>query len=183
MYANPYLFGSTHLQGALQNNGPHVFWTLQMTLLYPGFAILMMRALNLVNNLEMPERQQRYGPYIATGICYLWNFVNMQHGHSPFPEIYIGFTLGATIGLFAAFFLNIFTKVSAHAVGMGGFVGMLLLLYPMSYHDIVNISLLLIVCAGAVGTSRMILGAHQPQEVYGGYLVGFGCQMLAAALV
>ncbi|MEZ4935194.1 MAG: hypothetical protein R2788_24050 [Saprospiraceae bacterium] len=33
-------------------------------------------------------------------------------------------TLGTTIALFTAFFFNNFTKISAHAVGMGGLVGL-----------------------------------------------------------
>ena len=35
--------------------------------------------------------------------------------------------LGATIALFIAFFINIFSKISAHAVGMGGLVAMVLI--------------------------------------------------------
>ena len=33
--------------------------------------------------------------------------------------------------------------------------------------------MVVIVLAGLVGTARMILGAHTPPELYGGYLVGF----------
>jgi len=41
------------------------------------------------------------------------------------------------------------------------------------------ILMVVIVLAGLVGTARMLLGAHTPPELYGGYMVGFLTQFIA----
>lgn len=37
--------------------------------------------------------------------------------------------------------------------------------------------------AGLVGTARLILDAHQPFDIYGGYLVGFSSQFIALRFI
>jgi hypothetical protein len=36
-----------------------------------------------------------------------------------------------------------------------------------------------LIAAGLVGSSRLILGAHEPNEIYGGYAIGFLAQFVA----
>jgi membrane-associated phospholipid phosphatase len=49
-------------------------------------------------------------------------------------------------------------------------------------HSISNndfILILAVIAAGLVGSSRLILGAHEPNEIYGGYAIGFLAQFVA----
>jgi hypothetical protein len=179
MLTNPFAFGGHDFGAAFGSNGLQFFRVFQMTYLFPAFAVAMMRFLGLVDSLELRQREERYGPYIASGICYLWFFVNLNWGIEGFPPLFTQFVLGATIGLFLAFFLNIFTKVSAHTTGMGGFVCIGLFLYTQSYWSSPFWLVGIFLAAGAVGTARLLLNAHTTQEVYGGYLIGFGSQMIA----
>jgi membrane-associated phospholipid phosphatase len=110
------------------------------------------------------------------------------------PPVFTTFVLGTIIGVFLAFFINIFSKISAHAVGMGGMIGMLFLLIALGPFDPVvihlggrgviqtsmaTVLLLCILIAGLVGTSRLLLKAHVSVDLYGGYLVGLGSQFAA----
>ena len=81
--------------------------------------------------------------------------------------------------LFVAFFLNLFTKISMHTVGMGGFLAMLIIIIARSYAGAGQLFIFGILACGLVGTSRMILGAHNSSDIYGGYFVGFLCQFVA----
>jgi hypothetical protein len=153
----------------------------------------MMKALGMVDSFELKDKQERIGPYIITGIFYLWIFVNFKN-NSQIPSAFTTFVLGSTIALFIAFFLNIFTKISAHAVGMGGLIGMVTILMILyDYHSfsfeiayvgniemgLSTLLMMVIMLAGMVGSARLLLKAHVPSQVYAGYVVGFSSQFFA----
>ncbi len=179
MYTNPFAFGGHDFSAALGSNVLPFVRVCQMTFLFPGFAVLMMRFLGMVDSIELKSREERYGPYIAAGICYLWFFINLNWGIEGYPPLYTRFVLGGTIALFLAFFLNIFDKVSAHAVGMGGLACMAFFLIPHNY--VVSPFWLagVFLVAGAVGTARLILEAHTLDQVFWGYVIGVCGQTLA----
>lgn len=166
------------------------------TFLLPGFGVALMKPLGFIRSLEMESKQERIGPYIITGIFYLWLFKNLFSG-SQVPSLFAVCVLGATVGLFFAFFVNIFTKISAHATGMGGLVAMVLLatvewrgsgmMIPM-FGGSLQISLtvllaLTVLFAGLIGTARLALKAHVPEDLYRGYAAGFTAVMLAEVLL
>jgi membrane-associated phospholipid phosphatase len=69
-------------------------------------------------------------------------------------------------------FITIRWKISAHMTAIGGLTGIFL---ALSLRLNVNGSLLLcglLLVAGMVGTSRILLGKHNPIQVYAGFLVG-----------
>ena len=151
----------------------------------------MMKALGMISSFEMKDRNERIGPYIITGIFYLWIFRNILD-NPDIPFAYSVFVLGATIGLFVAFFINLFSKISMHAVGMGGMLGMVVLIMTFfNYSSFVipigdgiqmsinTLFMLVILLTGVVGTSRLLLGAHEIRDLWGGFVVGFGTQIIA----
>ena len=143
-----------------------------------------MKMLGLVSTWTLEDKQERIGPYILTGIFYLWIFVNLQH-NPDVPTSYKSFILGATIGLFMGFFINIFSKISLHTLGMGGMIAVIGIVMGI-YNTRVNMTVILmltILAAGIVGTSRMILKAHEPADVWGGYAVGFFAQLVALRFI
>jgi len=158
--------------------------------LIPAIGMMLMKALGFVKTWQMDDKMDRTGPYIMSGVFYLWLFKNLISGGQT-PILFTAFVLGATISLFVCFFLNIFTKVSAHAAGMGGMVTMLIMLpfhwnmagamapffgFMVSWPVLIAIGVLL---AGAVGTARLALNAHTPADLYRGYLVGIFSVLVA----
>lgn len=184
MLVNPYQFGVPSMLEQI----PLVLLVFFSTFAIPAFGVLMMRLLGFVKTMQLEEPTERIGPYILTGVFYLWLFVNFLN-NNQIPIIYTSFMLGATIGLFIAFFINNFSKISAHAVGMGGITAFLLILMFVYRYDSINIAqgsfqlkyllLLLILLVGMVGTSRLLLKAHSLQDLYGGFLVGLAAQFIA----
>lgn len=191
MLANPYLFGVSSI--GEQQSVELILRVFFSTFLIPAIAVAMMRFLGFVQSMELPEKEERIGPYIVTSIFYLWLFRNFL-GNSVIPTAYTSFVLGATISLFIAFFINIFSKISAHTVGMGGLIGMVvitMLLFSYGAFEVTlplvgtfsltmaGVLIVVIILAGLVGTARLLLQAHDPLDLYGGYLVGFASQLLA----
>ena len=182
LWLNPYEFGVN--DGSDQM--PFLFLVLFSTVVIPGLAVVMMRFLGLVKSLEMKERHDRIFPYIITGIFYIWLATNVMKS-SQAPRDYVAFILGAAIALFLAFLINNFSKVSAHAVGMGGliaFFAIQLIIFhsPPIYLSFSNgafwvipllvILMLVILITGLVCSSRLVLGAHTHTELYQGILIG-----------
>lgn len=192
LLVNPYLFGVHSF--ADQQARVLLAGVFLSSFFIPAVAVLMLRFTGLLRSLEMPNKEDRIGPYIITGVFYLWLFRNFLD-KGKVPEIFVSFTLGATIGLFLAFFINIFSKISIHAVGMGGLVGVIVLILVVfpgyDFMDaagvrLLDMRLLLICCillSGLVGTARLYLRAHEPMDLWGGYLVGFAAQLIAARFI
>ncbi|MEO6758629.1 MAG: hypothetical protein ABIO24_04175 [Saprospiraceae bacterium] len=192
---NPYAFGVRTLGD--RNAMLLLISVFSTSFLLPGFGVALMKPLGLIQSLEMPDKMERIGPYIIAGVFYLWLFKNLASAGSQYPNLFTVCVLGATIGLFLAFLINIFTKISAHATGMGGMVAMLLLTaftwggsslymvvpgggFLISGTVVLALGLLF---AGAVGVARLALGAHTPVDLYRGYAAGFGAVLLANFLV
>lgn len=191
LLVNPYLFGVNSISD--KQSKLLILQVFLSTFFIPAFAVAMLRFTGMIKSMEMKTRQERIGPYIITGMFYIWMFRNFL-GSDQVPTAFSSFLLGASIGLFIAFFINIFSKISAHAVGMGGLVGMVVITMLLFSYDtftihstivgIVEMSMngvlvFVIVMAGIVGTARLLLQAHEPLDLYGGYLVGFASQFIA----
>lgn len=149
------------------------------TLVFPVIVLVLMRALKMIGSFELKTNKERIVPFIAISLFYFWTYLVVQKlgvGHY-FSHI----ALGASLGIFLAFFANVFYKISIHAVGVGGFVGVALTLTLISTYNLLFPLLLVILIAGAVGSARLYLGAHTPREVLSGYMVGLLGQMVAFA--
>ncbi len=166
-----------------------VYFTVTAVVL-PVIGMILFKKLELVKSHEMESRYERIGPLILTSLLYCWLSWNFYRagGQVPLPMTLV--TVGATLGLFMAFFFNNFSKISLHGVGMGGMVtAMIIVAYNWSYgyilmpgntaiHMIIMIIILLII-TGLVMSSRLILGAHNLGQVYHGLLVGVLGQLIA----
>ena len=189
LWTNPFSFGWRHVSEA----NTLLIIIVMTTITLPAIAILMMKALGWVNSFNLDTQHERIGPYIVAGIMYLSLYLHLTRAES-FPVSLRIAVLGTLIGLWTCFFINNFTKVSVHAAGVGGLVAMVALTkQTFGYNDaqiglvnginlVVPIDALLygsIIIAGAVCTSRLILKAHEPKDVYAGVIVGLGSIMLA----
>jgi len=188
---NPYAFSARSL-----TDKPAMLLLISVfstSFLLPAFGTALMKPLGLIKSLQMEDKLERTGPYILAGIFYLWLYKNLASGGHA-PALYTTFVLGATIGLFFAFFINIFTKISAHAVGMGGLFAMLLLTnsawggavfslpvlggaLQLSLNVVLALTAIL---AGLVGTARLSLGAHGAADLCRGYAAGVSAVLLAS---
>jgi hypothetical protein len=189
LLVNPYQFGVY----SILDQWKLVLLVFLSTFAMPMFAVVLMKTLGMVKSIELDDRQDRIGPYIITGVFYLTMFVSFKNNQGLPLSLSVAM-LGATIALFTAFFFNNFSKISAHAVGMGGLVGMSVVNAIFFSFDTftINLGLLggleistnlllitVIILAGLVCTSRLLLDAHTSAQLYGGLAVGFASQFVA----
>lgn len=191
MVMNPYLFPHS----GTKDMGLLLIVVTSLGVVIPGIAILLMLGIGLIESIHMPKRTDRIGPLIVTSIAYLWLYLNIRT-HSAIPIPYAVFVLGSLISLFLAFFINNFSKISLHAVGLGGFLlfylkslvtdgteylNISLASYHLSMHSILFLSFILCF-TGIALSSRIYLKAHTNQDIVGGFLVGIIGQLAAMLL-
>ena len=74
--------------------------------------------------------------------------------------------------------INIFWKISAHSIGIGGLAGLLVsICLRMGLYMPLYITVALLLC-GIVASARLVLQVHTPAQVYLGLLLGFGVQYI-----
>lgn len=179
IWANPYEFGG----GTVDMHMIQIIQVFFLTFGLPTASLLLMRAMGLIPDLQLENSKDRIIPYVSTGVFYLWLAVNAYYTPA-FPHTFTIICIGATAALFIAFIANIGSKVSLHAVGMGGLVAIaFIVMVSFSYEDISPLFLMVLILAGAVGTARLLLGAHQLNEVIAGYAIGILGQVAALMIL
>ena len=183
---NPFLFGSSGVAT------PTALLTLIQIFLYtfviPLVSVLIMLALEMISSVMIEDRTQRIGPLLLVMVLYFWVTYDLTQSND-IPNIFTAYMIGVVAALSLAFVINVADKISLHAVGMGGLVGMLLISLALfggqglSLGGVtISLGLVLIVgilLAGLVGSARLVLKAHNGLQVYMGYMVGFIPQILA----
>ncbi|MCC7050704.1 MAG: hypothetical protein IT239_02855, partial [Bacteroidia bacterium] len=130
--------------------------------------------LGWLSGLESPERNERKLPYIITAIYYTTAYYLLSK--LPLPSVILLSVLGASIIIIITSVINLFWKISAHMIGVGGLIGALLALSFKYLVDSGFILSLSILAAGLLGFARLQLKAHTPAQVYIGFLLGLSIQ-------
>ncbi len=189
-WINPYLFGVYHPTNS--RIVALIMMVFAYTFLIPACTSVMMKYLGFIESLEMQDRKERIGPLIVCMVCYFM-MSYMFYRNAEIPNACTIFMVGSSIALSVAFFINLFSKISLHALGMGGLLGMVvitMIYFSYGTFTIAGFSMsmnallmLVIILSGLVGTSRLLLEAHEPMDLYGGFFIGFGTQFLALSLL
>jgi membrane-associated phospholipid phosphatase len=181
---NPFLFGEATFERVFSFDGRGA-WFLTLfffSAVIPVLGILIMKGLGMINSLSMHTQDERKIPYVLTGMFYM-SLVATNAKITGLPLEIKSFALGATIALFIAFFINLFSKISMHTVGAGGFLGMIMILLLRGYAGTEYLFIFALLICGIIGTCRLLLGAHNPSDLYGGYMVGLFPQFIAVGYI
>ncbi|MDB5226849.1 MAG: hypothetical protein JWN78_1042 [Bacteroidota bacterium] len=173
LYTNPYSFAGMSHPVVIA-----IVWV--NTFMFPAIAILLMRKLGLVSDIEIPDNKQRIIPLVASIIFYVWAYLAIRK--TNYPYIMGVFMMGTLVSLFLSFVINVFYKLSLHMVGMSGALIAIMFLLLFSQTDLSYFFLAMLVLTGAVATARIYLNAHTLQEVYTGFLVGMFGQVIGLLL-
>nr|WP_246596919.1 hypothetical protein [Pontibacter aydingkolensis] len=143
------------------------------TFVIPGLGAYTMVRTGQLDSLEMSKREQRGLPLLFTGVCYTLT-AYLLYKVSALDEVFF-FIMGLiAVSVFLTYFVSLFWKVSAHSVGMGGALGLLLVLNRLMPDGSITMAIIVvIILSGAVLSARLALHAHTPAQVYTGYGAGF----------
>ena len=147
------------------------------TVMLPALLIHVYRRYQGWNLIELGHREKRMIPYILSIISYFTCVYVMERLHMPH---FMGSIIVAALAVqIVCALINIWWKISTHTAAIGGVAGALFAFaYYLGFNPVWWLCLVIIV-AGMVGTSRMILRQHSLSQVVGGFAVGFICAALA----
>lgn len=151
------------------------------TVLLPTYLIHLYRKYQGWSSFQLGMRDRRIIPYVISILCYftcfyLMNVLNMPH--------FMGSILvSALIVQVICAIFNIWWKVSTHSSAIGGVTGGLLAFSLIFNFNPVWWLCLVIVLAGMVGTSRMILRQHTLPQVVTGYTMGLIAAFIAILIM
>ena len=142
------------------------------TYLIPGAATYLLYRSGAIGSLTLAERRERRLPLFFTTVFYsltTWLFYReLRFDALPYQVMFL-----TSVALLLTFLISFFWKISAHSVGLGGVIGMLMalnaqlpdngLLYPLVGT---------ILAGGMVISARLALQAHTLAEVTAGFLLG-----------
>ncbi len=153
------------------------------TIFYPALTVLLLKGLGFIDSIFLKTQRERIIPYIAANIFYFWIYLVFRN-QPAVPSILTGFILGVFLSSSVALMANIYFKISMHALGMGAFAGIILVIIFTGFsYNIMLHSMIVFLITGIVCTSRMIVSDHTPFDIYTGLLFGIICQFIAALFI
>ena len=147
------------------------------TVMLPTLLIHVYRRYQGWNLIELGHREKRMIPYLLSIVSYFTCVYVMEQLHMPH---FMGSIIVAALAVqIVCALINVWWKISTHTAAIGGVAGALFAFaYYLGFNPVWWLCLVIIV-AGMVGTSRMILRQHSLSQVVGGFAVGFICAALA----
>jgi hypothetical protein len=148
---------------------------------YPLITVLLLKGLGFISSVFLKTQRDRIIPYIASGIFFFWTYLVFRN-QPEIPTILTSFTFAVFISSSAALMANIYFKISMHAIGMGGVLGLFFVILQQN-NMLMTVPLsIAFLLTGLVCTSRLIVSDHSPKEIYTGLALGIVCQLVAAVM-
>lgn len=144
----------------------------------PLMTVFLLRRLRFIDSFFLETQRDRIIPYVACGIFFFWIYLVFRN-QPAIPPVLTAFCLGVFLAVSAALICNIFFKISMHAIGMGGVLGLMGFLTVTGTVFMATPVLISLLLTGVVCSSRLLISNHRPFEIYTGLLLGMSSQCLA----
>src|SRR5436190_16795120 len=153
------------------------------TIFFPAFAVLLMKGLGFIKSVFLHTQQDRIGPYLSSMIFYFWAARIFFKFEPQLPPVLASFMTGVFLTTSVALIANIYYKISMHAIGCGGLVGIFLIIMKTNSMLMTWPLCLALLITGVVCSSRLFISDHTQKEIYLGLVVGLLCQFGAAIAI
>lgn len=145
---------------------------------FPLLVVALLKALGFNKSILLNTQKERIVPYIASITFFFWTYYIFRNQPET-PRALVYMCRGMFIAASAALILNNYYKISMHAIGVGGLLGLTVVtVYDGTLSSGLPVVLALII-SGLVVTARRIASDHQWFDIISGFIIGFLCQLLA----
>ena len=150
------------------------------TCLLPSISLFIL-TLNKRFDINMEKSTDRVFPLLFSSIYYFFGYYLL--GKAPVYPIYRIFLISTILIIVCLMIISLRWKISNHMAAIGGLIGAVL---ALSFRLGTNTSLLLgalILFAGIVGFSRLLLQKHNSLQIYAGFFLGFAINYLVMVFI
>ena len=141
------------------------------TFLLPAVSVPLYLYFRLINRPEMDSPRERIFPLIFTTLFYYGAYYMLNS--LPLPGFFKGFMLAAIIIIALVLIVTFFWKISAHLAAIGGFAGSIVAFSLRYEAPVIYLIMAVFIVSGIVAVARIIKEAHNPLQVYAGWILGF----------
>ena len=146
------------------------------TILLPSVLIHLYRRYRGWTLIELGHKERRAVPYVISILCYFFCIYLMDLLHIPH---FMGSILYAALFIqVVCALINVWWKISTHTAAIGGVAGALFVFGELFGFNPVWWLCVVLILAGILGTSRMILRQHSLLQVIVGFVVGIVCSVV-----
>ena len=146
------------------------------TILLPSVLIHLYRRYRGWTLIELGHKERRAVPYVISILCYFFCIYLMDLLHIPH---FMGTILYAALFIqVVCALINVWWKISTHTAAIGGVAGALFVFGELFGFNPVWCLCVVLILAGILGTSRMILRQHSLLQVIVGFVVGIVCSVV-----
>ncbi len=146
------------------------------TILLPSLLIHLYRRHHRLTLIELGPKEARIVPYIISILCYFFCIYLMDLMHIPH---FMSSILSAALFIqVICALINVWWKISTHMAAIGGVAGALFVFGELFGFNPVWWLCVVMILAGMLGTSRMILRQHTLLQIVAGFLVGVTCSVI-----
>jgi len=154
------------------------------TFISPLLVMLILLNLQKIKSLHLVDQKERIFPFFTVFILYVSAWLIMLNFPGGTPAYISNFILSSAVILLIIVVITFKYKISIHTAAAGGFIGffyiwflkihiseVLFVFYGFHFLTIHFFALLFII-AGLTASSRLILKAHSPLQIFAGFAVG-----------
>jgi nitrate reductase NapE component len=149
---------------------------------FPVISVLLLKAVGFIESIYLRTQKDRIIPYIASGTFFFWGYLVFKQ-QPQYPLILTSFVLGIFLASSAALIANIYFKISMHAIGMGSWLGIFLIIMLTNKMLMTWPLCIVLLLTGLVCSARLLISSHHPKDIYTGLFIGIVSQVAAAMLV
>lgn len=146
-----------------------------LTVLAPGFSLLLFKRQRRISSLELDIREERGFP-IAVTIIYcamLGIFIWYQVPRELVPGVIFSLPWAGVLASSIAGLINRYEKISLHSMGAGMLFGFLVAYFSTQIVFNFDVLILVVLIGGLIMSARIYLEKHTLRECVSGYILGF----------
>ena len=141
------------------------------TIILPSLSLLYLKYIGKIESFEMTEHKDRPLPLLITGVWMLIGLRLLDYIPYLAPVLKIELICAIIIVLLASI-ISRFWKISLHMLGVGGLVGVVFSFHTL-YGGFSEVLILFMLISGLVGVARIKQKAHNHNQIYVGFAIGF----------
>jgi hypothetical protein len=162
-----------------------IFFLFIVTFLLPALNIGMFKLFGTIKSVSMVDRKERVLPFVFISLIYIViTYLFYSKSRISLNDNFLKLMMIIDLLVVIATMVTFFFKVSVHSLAIWGLIGIILPLTKIAeINTLFYVTLVLIVLAGLIMSSRLQLGAHTSREVMWGGVLGLATSLAGMLLL